>query len=408
MIRLTFIAILLSTSLLADTLNVVPGGKLESIKVALNIARAGDVIQIAPGLYQEGQIIVDKAVTLIGIQYPIIDGSNESEIITIKANGVTIKGLQIQNVGTSYLEDRAGIKLDGVSDCVIQDNRLYDCFFGIYLKQSNDTQIINNEIIGEARFEMSSGNAIHLWYCKNISIVGNTVSHHRDGIYLEFVDESIISGNTSTNNLRYGLHFMFSDQDEYTHNVFKANGAGAAVMFSRDIIMRNNLFENNWGTASYALLLKEIYDGEITSNTFKTNTVGIYAESVNRLLIKNNDFKANGWALKIMGSCMDNKFTANNFYTNTFDLTTSGKSDHNTYIGNYWSGYTGYDLDKNGYGDVPYRPVKMFSYLVANVDVSIILLRSLFIDILNFAEKVTPIFIPEGLVDPNPLMKPRL
>ncbi len=407
MIRLTFIAILLSTSLLADTLNVVPGSKLESIKVALNLARAGDVIQIAPGLYQEGQIIVDKAVTLLGIQYPIIDGSNESEIITVKANGVTIRGLQIQNVGTSYTEDRAGIKLDGVSDCVIQDNRLYNCFFGIYLKRSNDTRIINNEIIGEARFEMSSGNAIHLWYCKNISIVGNTVSHHRDGIYLEFVDESFISGNTSTNNLRYGLHFMFSDRDEYTHNVFKANGAGAAVMFSRDIIMRNNLFENNWGTASYALLLKEIYDGEITSNTFKTNTVGIYAESVNRLLIKNNDFKANGWALKIMGSCMDNKFTANNFYTNTFDLTTSGKSDYNTYTGNYWSEYTGYDLDKNGYGDVPYRPVKMFSYLVANVDASIILLRSLFIDILNFAEKVTPVFIPEGLVDPNPLMKPR-
>ena len=254
---------------------------------------------------------------------------------------------------------------------------------------------------------MSSGNAIHLWYCNNISIIGNTATHHRDGIYLEFVDGSIISDNTSTDNLRYGLHFMFSDHDEYTRNVFRANGAGAAVMFSRNIIMRSNHFENNWGSASYALLLKEIYDGEITSNIFTRNTVGIYAESANRLSIENNDFEANGWALKIMGSCMDNNFAANNFYTNTFDLTTSGKAGYNTYTGNYWSDYTGYDLDKNGYGDVPYRPVKMFSYLVANVDASIILLRSLFIDILNFAEKVTPIFIPEGLVDPNPLMKPR-
>ena len=392
---------------MADTLYVSPGGKIESIKAALRLAQPGDVIQIGPGLYQEGQIIVDKSVSLIGIQYPQIDGSYESEVITIRANGVTLKGLQIQHVGTSYTEDRAGIKLDGVSDCVIQDNRLYDCFFGIYLKQSSNTRIINNEIIGKAQMEMSSGNAIHLWYCNNISIVGNTATHHRDGIYLEFVDESIISDNTSTDNLRYGLHFMFSDHDEYTRNVFRANGAGAAVMFSRNIIMRSNHFENNWGSASYALLLKEIYDGEITSNIFTRNTVGIYAESANRLNIENNDFEANGWALKIMGSCMDNNFAANNFYTNTFDLTTSGKAGYNTYTGNYWSDYTGYDLDKNGYGDVPYRPVKMFSYLVANVDASIILLRSLFIDILNFAEKVTPIFIPEGLVDPNPLMKPR-
>ena len=392
---------------MADTLDVSPGGKIESIKTALALAQTGDVIRIGPGLYQEGQIIVDKSISLIGIKYPQIDGSYESEVITIKANGVTLKGLQIQHVGTSYTDDRAGIKLDGVSDCVIQDNRLYDCFFGIYLKQSSNTRIINNEIIGKAQMEMSSGNAIHLWYCNNISIVGNTATHHRDGIYLEFVDGSIISDNTSTDNLRYGLHFMFSDHDEYTRNVFRANGAGAAVMFSRNIIMRSNHFENNWGSASYALLLKEIYDGEITSNIFTRNTVGIYAESANRLSIENNDFEANGWALKIMGSCMDNNFAANNFYTNTFDLTTSGKAGYNTYTGNYWSDYTGYDLDKNGYGDVPYRPVKMFSYLVANVDASIILLRSLFIDILNFAEKVTPIFIPEGLVDPNPLMKPR-
>jgi len=407
MIRLTLIAILLSTSLLADTLDVVPGGKIQRIKAALKLANTGDVIRIGPGLYQEGQIIIDKSVTLIGLQYPQIDGSNENEVFTIKANGVTLKGLQIQHVGTSYVEDRAGIKLDGVSDCVIQDNRLYDCFFGIYLKKSSNSHIINNQIIGEASLEMSSGNAIHLWYSNNIRIAGNTTKHHRDGIYLEFVDQSIISDNISADNLRYGLHFMFSDNNEYVGNTFRSNGAGAAVMFSRNILMRNNSFEDNWGAASYALLLKEIYDGEITSNIFIRNTVGIYAESANRLLIENNDFKANGWALKIMGSCMDNRFAANNFYTNTFDLITSGKSDYNTYEGNYWSEYTGYDLDKNGYGDIPYRPVKMFSFLVANVDASIILLRSLFIDILNFAEKVTPLFIPEGLMDPNPLMKPR-
>jgi nitrous oxidase accessory protein len=172
--------------------------------------------------------------------------------------------------------------------------------------------------------------------------------------------------------------------------------------------MVSNQFLNNWGTASYGLLLKEIYDGKISNNLFSHNTIGIYAESANRLKIIDNDFEGNGWALKIWGSCMDNTFTGNNFFTNTFDLTTNSSQDYNTYISNYWSNYTGYDLDRNGLGDIPHRPVTMYSYLVGKVDVSILLLRSLFIDILNFAEKVTPLFVPKSLVDPEPLMKPRV
>jgi nitrous oxidase accessory protein len=201
---------------------------------------------------------------------------------------------------------------------------------------------------------------------------------------------------------------MFSNDNSYTSNIFKTNGAGVAVMFSKNIEMVSNEFLNNWGTASYGLLLKEIYDGKISNNLFSHNTIGIYAESANRLKIIDNDFEGNGWALKIWGSCMDNTFTGNNFFTNTFDLTTNSSRDYNTYISNYWSNYTGYDLDRNGLGDIPHRPVTMYSYLVGKVDVSILLLRSLFIDILNFAEKVTPLFVPKSLVDPEPLMKPRV
>ena len=407
MVRLTVALTFLCSTLWADTLLVGGNNRFQLIESAIETAQDCDVILVEPGLYRETGIMVDKSVTITGLQYPVIDGMNQGEIFVVTANNAIIEGLQIQNSGTSYTKDLAGIKLNGVKETIIRNNRLLNCFFGIYLLKSKDCIISNNQVIGEANNEMSSGNAIHIWYCDNIKILGNHAAHHRDGIYLEFVDNSIISGNTSKNNLRYGLHFMFSNHDQYTNNIFEANGAGVAVMFSKNILMSQNQFKLNWGSASYGLLLKEIYDGEISHNIFDRNSIGIYAESANRLLIEKNDFRANGWALKIMGSCMDNNFTANNFFTNTFDLITSGKLDHNTYTGNYWSDYTGYDLDKNGYGDVPYRPVKMFSYLVTNVDVSIILLRSLFIDILNFAEKVTPVFIPEGLVDPNPLMKPR-
>ena len=62
-------------------------------------------------------------------------------------------------------------------------------------------------------------------------------------------------------------------------------------------------------------------------------------------------------------------------------------------------------MDKNGIGDVPYRPVKLFSYIVHLTPETIILLRSLFVDIINFSEKVSPVFTPDNLLDNNPLMQ---
>ena len=316
-----------------------------------------------------------------------------------------MEGLQIQNVGTSYLEDRAGIRVKRVRNCHIQNNRLHNTFFGIYLEHALDTKIYNNEVVGEAEEEMSSGNAIHLWYCKRIEVKGNKVSHHRDGIYLEFVDNSLITENVSEDNLRYGLHFMFSNEDEYSKNVFRRNGAGVAVMFSKKINMTENTFELNWGKASYGLLLKEIYDAEIINNEFRENTIGIYVEGSTRVNYHSNNFISNGWAMKVSGGCLDNKINENNFIANTFDLSLHNAANNNSFDNNYWSDYTGYDLDKDGKGDVPYRPVKLFNYIVNRTPEATVLLRSLFVDLINFSEKVSPVFTPKNVLDHTPYMK---
>ena len=170
--------------------------------------------------------------------------------------------------------------------------------------------------------------------------------------------------------------------------------------------MTGNTFTKNWGTASYGLLLKEIYDAEIENNTFKENTIGINVEGSTRINYLKNNFISNGWSIKIAGACYTNIFKDNNFLNNSFDISYNSKINDNKFDNNYWSSYTGYDLDKNGVGDIPYRPVKLFSYIVNKTPETIILMRSLFVDIINFSEKVSPVFTPDELVDSNPLMKP--
>ncbi len=381
-------------------------GKNTSIQDAIISATPGDTIYVEEGIYNEFDISINKPLTLIGINYPIIDAEEKGYILNVTSDSVTISGFKLVNVGKSYTKDYSAIHTYKINGFVIENNIFENPFFAIHIEKSKNGIIRNNVIHGDAKEEHNSGNGIHMWHSSRIEVTGNKIEKMRDGIYFEFVKHSTVKGNESRYNIRYGLHFMFSNDDTYENNLFEKNGAGVAVMFSKKIFMRKNVFKLNWGTASYGLLLKEIYDANIYDNIFEQNTIGINAEGSNRVTYERNNFVNNGWAIRFLGACYGNKLHQNNFLNNAFDISYSGRINGNLFDKNYWSEYTGYDLNHDGIGDVPYRPIKLFSYVVNRTPESIILLRSLFIDLINFSEKVSPVFTPDNLKDFHPLMKP--
>ncbi len=389
----------------AKQLVVEPGGALPGLTEALALAGDGDKIVVKPGTYREATIVIDKSVEIAGEGFPVFDGQEAHQVFTVTANDVIIRGLEVRNCGVSFIEDRAGIKVEEAFRVTIENNRFVNNFFAIYLAKSADCRVANNEIVGFAKTETASGNGIHLWYCRNITIDNNRVTGHRDGIYFEFVKDGRVRGNHSESNLRYGLHFMFSDGCHYLGNTFVRNGAGVAVMYTKNVEMHDNFFDNNWGSASFGLLLKDITDSRISGNRFRKNSVGIYLENSSRVRVADNDFLENGWAVKIMANCMDDEFRGNNFIGNAFDVATNSRNNFSKFEGNFWNHYKGYDLNQDGYGDVPFRPVRLFSMIVQRYPESLILLRSLFIDLLNVAEDVFPVLTPETLIDPKPLMR---
>jgi len=396
---------LIAHSLLAKTITVCPSCEVNTVKMGVAVAADHDTLVIKKGIYREFNIHIDRPLTILGRDLPVIDGKDQGEIFTVTADRVTIDGLKIINVGTSYTKDHAAVRMVRATDFEIRNLVLEKLFFGIYLEKASHGKILNNRIVGDAVDEFGSGNGIHLWSSNNIEIRDNDIQHVRDGIYLEFADNCTVMNNHSHDNIRYGLHFMFSNHDVYQNNIFENNGAGVAVMFSKFIDMRHNTFRENWGTASYGLLLKEINDAQIIGNSFEENTIGISVEGTNRIIYRNNDFIGNGWALRVRGAIYGNIFESNNFLYNSFDLSYNSNLNDNVFDKNHWSGYTGYDLDKDGIGDVPYRPVKLFSYIVNRTPEAIILLRSLFMDLIDFSEKVSPVFTPDNLADDHPKMK---
>lgn len=176
-------------------------------------------------------------------------------------------------------------------------------------------------------------------------------------------------------------------------------------MYSERVEMIGNRFEHNWGSAAYGLLLKDIDDSRIVGNVFLDNTTGIMAEGANRMKVADNDFEENGWAVKIMANAIDNTFSRNNFVGNTFDVSTNSSRAYSSFVGNFWDRYRGYDLDRNGVGDVPFRPVRFFSLVVEREEPALILLRSFLVDLLDTLERVLPVLTPENLVDEQPRMR---
>ena len=403
---LTILLLFACPGLMANTIEVGKDQVITSLRKAVEVARDGDTILLHKGRYKEGNIVIDKSIRLIGVNEPMLDGEGKHEILTVSGQNIVIKGVHFVDAGYSSVYDYAAVKVINADNFIIENNIVSNAYFAIHVANASYGIVRNNTVKSNATTEQSSGNGVHLWKCTEMLVEDNHLEGHRDGIYLEFVTHSIIQNNISIRNVRYGLHFMFSNDDAYVNNVFRDNGAGVAVMFSNRVLMHSNLFEHNWGSSAYGLLLKEINDARIIHNSFLRNTTAIHMEGANRAEVQRNTFQNNGWAMRIQASSIDNIFFHNNFGGNTFDVATNGATAVNRYYNNYWDKYDGYDLDRNGRGDVPYHPVSMYSMIVEQNPTTLLLLRSFMVSLLDKAEKALPTLTPENLVDERPLMKP--
>ena len=388
----------------ATVLDVGPSQRFTTVAAALAAADSGDQVLIHSGIYRETGLEIVKPVALRGTGSPVLDAGGGITILTIRADGVRVTGICFRNVGVNYLREHAAIWLLGCGGTRIDSNRFEKNFFSIYGAQAHDAVISGNDLTGLYGTESGNGNGIHFWKCNGMTATGNSIRGHRDGIYLEFTGNSTVAGNHSEGNVRYGLHFMFSNGNRYSGNIFRKNGSGVAVMYSTGILMEDNLFEDNWGNAAFGLLLKNIKDSRVVRNRFVGNTTGVFQEEVSRIRFEGNAFIRNGWALKLVADCDANDYEGNRFEGNTFDVSyNSSVMNSNSFRRNAWDRYQGYDLNHDGIGDTPYRPVELFTVLMERYPESMILLHSHFLSLLNLLERQFPMLTPQNLEDPEPL-----
>lgn len=377
-----------------------------SISKAVAQAKPYDIVKVYPGKVYHERVVIDKPLTLQGVGFPTVDGDYKGHVITVNSSDVTVEGMKVMHSNRSSRIDYAGIYAEKVNNLHIANNFIKDNMFSIMLQNTAFCTVEHNRVESNITLNPIMGSGIHCWKGMSLRITDNKVAYHRDGIYLEFCEHSYIARNTISDSERYGLHFMFSHYNTYVYNTFRHNRAGVAVMYTHHVSMLKNVFEDNQGTSSYGLLIKELQYSRVQGNVFRRNTVGLMVDGGQDLMIKRNEIRDCGWGIRLVSGSSNDTIVRNNFIGNTFDMATNKSYNGNIVASNYWDKYDGYDIDKNGVGDVPYRPLSLFSSLAEQNSNVLLFFRSFLMNLLEQTEKIIPTVTPDTYIDNNPVLKP--
>jgi nitrous oxidase accessory protein len=383
------------------------------LQARIDNAPSGSTVTIPAGRYA-GPIVVRGPLAVVGAPGAIIDGGGVGSVVTIQGSGVLFRGFTVQNSGRNVTEEAAGIKVTG-NDHRIEGNRIRDVYFGISIGDGTGAVVQDNEIVPGEQHGARPGHGISAWHLRDSQLLRNRVSHARDGIYLSFTERLLVAGNV-VSACRYGLHSMYSQQARFERNEANGNLLGAALMMSDRLELRGNrIVHHREGAAAYGVLLKDIGDLVAEDNRILSNRVGIYAEAVpssaaNEAIFRNNVVAGNEVGLALQSTAAIT-FTGNRIAENLTDVRPLGRALSpgmrwsRERRGNSWGQYRGYDADRDGIGDIPYRLEDAMDALVRrNASLQAFLYTPAHLA-LEAAARMFPLYRqPPLLVDEYPLM----
>ncbi len=394
----------------AQTLTVGQGQAYATLNEALVAAHDGDTIEVHGGVYPA--IVVDKSVSLIGLDQPVIDGSGQGTVVRLAAPNTLLQGFVVRGSGSEPDRDHAGVTVTG-ADSVVASNQLEDVLFGVYVSEADGVIVNDNDITSKASFqEARKGDGIRVWYSDGVQLTGNTVHEARD-IVLWYSNDLVLSGNRVTHG-RYGVHFMYCDGARVEHNDFESNSTGLYVMYSRDVALRFNTIRGQWGPSGYGVGFKESDAITLSDNVIVDNRGGLFFDGTPFTLdgyarITNNIVAYNDVGVTLMPAVKGLEITGNAFWDNTqqMSLAGSGTPGVNVWHANAWSDYGGYDLDGDGVGDTPYRAERAFEGIADHEP----LLRAFYFSpaaqAIEFAGQALPVLKPQPrLADDAPRLDP--
>lgn len=410
---------LLCTSLSATVISISSDMDLQH---SLNSADAGDTIILRKGRYS-GNYIINKPIILKGLDGAVIDGQGDGNTLYIDAPDVTISSLKIVNWGNNLTLMNAGVFVSKKStNTHLSSLALHGKGFGIWVDGASKVLIENNKIQGSSELRSQDrGNGIHLFNVSGARVINNEVWSTRDGIYIDTSNGNRLTGNY-LHDLRYGIHYMYSYHNIVSNNHTRRTRTGYALMQSKYLTVTNNTSEEdvNYGILMNFITHSTIADNEVHSLRNERNTMirhgkTAYKPEGKAMFIYNSLFNQiygnklthSDIGIHLTAGSEDNSFTRNLFINNTTQVkyvanrTQDWSQDG---MGNYWSDYLGWDMNKDGIGDVVYEPNDSIDLLLWKYPMAKILFNSPSVILLHWVQSQFPVLKSPGVIDSHPLM----
>jgi nitrous oxidase accessory protein len=394
-----------SGTVAAETIGVEPGSG--GLAAAIAAAAPGDIVRLRAGTHA-GPVTVDRAITLTGDPGAVIDGGGHGKVVVITAPGVVIRDVTIRGSGEKLETEDSGIFVEPTAaGAVIEGNRLQRNLIGIYLKGPENAIVRGNEIIGRQDLRMNErGNGVQLWNTPGSRVLDNDIRYGRDGIFVTTSKRNVFSGNRFRD-LRFAVHYMYTDDSEISGNVSVGNHVGYALMFSHRLEVRENVSR---GDRDRGILLNYANSSLIEGNVVEDGgekCVFIYNSNKNRF--SRNRFEGCDIGVHFTAGSEGNDITGNAFIGNRTQVKYVGTrwlewSEDGR--GNYWSDNPAFDLNGDGIADAPYRPNDLVDRVVWSYPLAKLLLNSPGVQVLRWAQSRFPALHPGGVVDSAPLMQP--
>jgi len=374
---------------------------------ALAESRAGDVLLLSPGKYL-GPVVLTFPVTLEGYGQATIDAGGTGSGITIDAPDVTVRGLRIIGSGNSHQEIDSGVKLTvKASRAVVERNRLEGNLYGVDVHGAKDSLVRGNVIVGRRDHRMNErGNGVYVWNAPGARIEENDIRYGRDGIFSNSSKKNVFSDNLFRD-LRFAVHYMYTNDSEVSGNISIGNHLGYALMFSDRIVARDNL---SLGDRDHGLMLNYTNRSDIAGNLVRGGAekcTFIYNAHAN--LIYENRFEGCEIGIHFTAGSERNAITGNAFIANQTQVKYVGTRDVEWSFegrGNFWSDHPAFDLNGDGVADSNYQPNDLMDHILWSQPAARLLLGSPTVQLVRWSQSNFPATLPGGVRDSYPLMRP--
>ncbi len=371
------------------------------IQDMIDAAAEGATIVPPAGIYQD-HIVIAKPITIDGSAGVIIDGGGNGTVAEIATNGVTLKQLTIRNSGRLHNALDAGLRIKGDFN-VVKDVKIENTLFGLDLHQA-DNNIIRRTSIGSKDMPLElRGDSVRLWYSSGNTLEENTIHDARDFV-VWYSSNNVIRNNTVSHG-RYGIHFMYAHHNLMTGNTIEDCVVGVFLMYSNNVEVRGNKLLRSWGASGMGVGFKESSEVTIADNDLIGNAVGIYLDispydpdAENRF--EDNRIAYNGIGVEFHTDWQGNVFSGNSFLSNFTQISVRGAGTalRETWKGNYWDDYAGFDRDGDGQGDNPYEIYNYADRIWMEVRDASFFRGSMALEALDFVERLAPFSEPLLLV----------